>query len=225
MSKGPSSRIYDYSSDEGTVSWDLKRCIHAEECIRSLPAVFDPQRRPWVDPSNAGATALADAVRRCPSGALHFTPSGDAAADAAGETPPEANSLSVAPDGPLYAVGDLRIHLPDGSVLRETRVAFCRCGHSENKPFCDNSHIEAAFSHSGKLAASKLADGEGEPDGSELHVSLDDDGPLMIAGPVTIDGADSPTQSGRGAALCRCGASAGKPYCDGSHESVGFSTG
>ncbi len=47
--------------------------------------------------------------------------------------------------------GDLTLSLPDGSALRETRAALCRCGSSQNKPFCDNTHLETKFSDPGGL--------------------------------------------------------------------------
>jgi CDGSH-type Zn-finger protein len=51
------------------------------------------------------------------------------------------------------------------------------------------------------------------------------DGPLLVRGPTMLaspDGAQSwPT--GKATVLCRCGASANKPFCDGSHRAAGFS--
>jgi CDGSH-type Zn-finger protein len=42
--------------------------------------------------------------------------------------------------------GDIEILAPDGTVLRrDTRLALCRCGGSEHKPFCDNSHRMNGF--------------------------------------------------------------------------------
>ncbi|MDO8306981.1 MAG: CDGSH iron-sulfur domain-containing protein [Actinomycetota bacterium] len=57
---------------------------------------------------------------------------------------PEADGIvTITPteNGPYEVVGDVRIVSPDGTVLRETAKAYlCRCGHSQNKPFCDSSH-------------------------------------------------------------------------------------
>jgi CDGSH-type Zn-finger protein len=50
-------------------------------------------------------------------------------------------------------------------------------------------------------------------------------GPLLLSGPVEISGTTGPPQVGSKAALCRCGASRAKPYCDGSHRRVGFESG
>ena len=62
----------EYDAPEITVQWYASRCIHSANCVRALRAVFDPQRRPWVDPTAASADAIAAAVLRCPTGALHF---------------------------------------------------------------------------------------------------------------------------------------------------------
>jgi hypothetical protein len=49
------------------------------------------------------------------------------------------------PDGPLLVRGPIRIVQPDGTVEELPRAAFCRCGQSKNKPFCDGSHRDAGF--------------------------------------------------------------------------------
>ena len=62
-----------YTSEAIDVSYDARRCIHAAECIRGLPAVFDTDRRPWILPTGASADAIAAVIENCPSGALHYT--------------------------------------------------------------------------------------------------------------------------------------------------------
>src|SRR5688500_3207046 len=63
--------IRRYTGLDVVVSYEAARCVHAAECLRTLPAVFDTGRRPWILPDAAGADAVAAAVERCPSGALH----------------------------------------------------------------------------------------------------------------------------------------------------------
>lgn len=57
-----------------TVSFDLAVCQHSGACVRGLPAVFDRERRPWVDADGAPAEAVIAQVGRCPSGALRIEP-------------------------------------------------------------------------------------------------------------------------------------------------------
>ncbi|WP_205698151.1 (4Fe-4S)-binding protein [Conexibacter sp. SYSU D00693] len=61
-----------YVGAELTVSFDPEVCRHAAECVRGLPAVFDAQRRPWIQPDAAPASEVRDVVGRCPSGALRI---------------------------------------------------------------------------------------------------------------------------------------------------------
>jgi uncharacterized Fe-S cluster protein YjdI len=61
-----------YETDAIRVHWDSARCIHTGVCLRTLPQVFDTSRRPWVDIEAADADAIADAVERCPTGALRY---------------------------------------------------------------------------------------------------------------------------------------------------------
>src|SRR5947207_8439554 len=58
-------------NDAIEITYDAHRCIHAAECIRGLPAVFDSGRRPWIAPSGASADEIANVIARCQSGALH----------------------------------------------------------------------------------------------------------------------------------------------------------
>ena len=137
--KGP-TRTYD--GDRIRVLWDASRCIHVGSCLRALPAVFDVRARPWVDLDGASAEEVAAAVRTCPTGALRYQGLGDLP----DEVPREPVSVEVRPNGPLYVRGRVRITRPSGEVVAdELRVALCRCGASQNKPFCDNSHRLISF--------------------------------------------------------------------------------
>ena len=134
------ARIYE--NDAIAIAWYPKRCIHAARCIAGLPDVFDPRRQPWVMLGDHTADDLAEIVQHCPSGALHFTRKDGGAQEAASD---EAIVLAV-PNGPLYVRGDVTIANESGTEIRQdTRMALCRCGHSENKPFCDNTHRRIGF--------------------------------------------------------------------------------
>ena len=212
-------KIRAYEGDDVIVRYSVRRCIHAEECVHGLPGVFDPQQRPWIDPDGAPADAVAEVILRCPTGALHFERK-----DGGAEEPiPADNTIRVAPDGPLYVHGDLEITSPDGTVLlRETRAALCRCGASSIKPFCDNSHKEIDFRDAGRFDEVKVKPAQ-DADGP-LRVQLAKNGPLICTGPLERVGADDAVRGGR-TALCRCGQSSNKPFCDGTHNRIGFEAG
>ena len=126
----------EYHTPEITVQWYAERCIHSANCVRALRDVFDPQRRPWIEPAVASADAIAAAVLRCPSGALHFVRHDGAAQ----EVPDVPSTLTPIRDGPLYVRGDVEVRGLDGRPLRrDTRISLCRCGLAARMPFCDNS--------------------------------------------------------------------------------------
>lgn len=126
----------EYATPQITVQWFAGRCIHSANCVRALHPVFDPKRRPWVDPTAAEADAIADAVLRCPTGALHFVRHDGGAQEA----PDAPTTLTPIRNGPLYVRGDVEARALDGTVLRrDTRMSLCRCGLAEKVPFCDNS--------------------------------------------------------------------------------------
>jgi CDGSH-type Zn-finger protein/uncharacterized Fe-S cluster protein YjdI len=207
-----------YAGEEVVVTYDAKRCIHAAECVRGLRSVFDPDRRPWVDPSAEPPARVAEVVMRCPTGALHFE-----RLDGGAEEPtPARNMVTVAPDGPLHLRGNLEIETPE-RVVHDTRATLCRCGASANKPFCDGSHRDIGFSHDGGFAlGAPIAPPASDADGP-LRVRPSRRGPLLLSGVLEIRSADLQTFARiQHPALCRCGHSGLKPFCDGTHHEVGF---
>lgn len=125
-----------YRTGSITVEWYAGRCIHSANCVRALRRVFDPTRRPWVEPEHAPPDEIAAAVLRCPTGALHFIRHDGAPQ----ETPDVPATLTPIRNGPLYVRGDVEVRALDGTPLRrDTRVSLCRCGLGRQMPFCDNS--------------------------------------------------------------------------------------
>ena len=56
--------------------------------------------------------------------------------------------ITVNNNGPLRVEGLVTIHDAEGKpfdLAGRTVISFCRCGHSENKPFCDGSHRRTGF--------------------------------------------------------------------------------
>jgi CDGSH-type Zn-finger protein/uncharacterized Fe-S cluster protein YjdI len=211
-----SDSVKRYTSEGIDVTFDTQRCIHAAECVRGLPGVFDTQRRPWVQPANAAADVIAEVVLRCPSGALHFERK-DGGAE---ESPAAQNIVHVRAAGPLHVRGSVRLVTQEGElVLLDTRLAQCRCGQSQNKPFCDNSHREAGFADPGHVTPNEV---KLETTAGELVVKLRQNGSLKVDGPFTLVGADGAAHRGTETALCRCGGSGNKPFCDGTHRRIDF---
>jgi CDGSH-type Zn-finger protein len=132
------------------------------------------------------------------------------------------NRIKVRANGPLLCTGDIEVFGSDGQVLaRAADLVLCRCGHSGNKPFCDGSHREAGFEHDGMVGSATADDLDNQA--GPLRITVLENAMLVVKGPMTIASADGRSAATRNkAALCRCGHSANKPFCDGSHKTVGF---
>lgn len=211
---------YTDADNEIEVTYDVNRCIHVQACVEGLPDVFDPDARPWIRPDEADADEVASVITDCPTGALQF----ERTDGGKGERPPEENTVTVAPDGPLYLHGDVELVTPeDETMLEDTRVALCRCGASANKPLCDGSHADVDFEDEGAIADCDPVT-ENEPDDDTLRVTPTQGGPFKLGGGFEIEGANGESScAGTETALCRCGASNEKPFCDGTHGEIGFS--
>ena len=132
-----------YEGNGVVIHFEPARCIHAAECVHGLPEVFDADRRPWILPGDAAADAIAQVIERCPSGALTYARTDGGPEESLEECEPQ---VSVVKDGPLYVQGHMVVVDHEGTEIEVgPRVALCRCGQSKNKPFCDNTHIEAGF--------------------------------------------------------------------------------
>lgn len=60
---------------------------------------------------------------------------------------PETVTVTPLVDGPLEVTGRVHVVAPDGTEIRDTAKCYlCRCGQSENKPFCDGSHKRVGWS-------------------------------------------------------------------------------
>ena len=214
-------RLHQFRNAAIRVTWSRARCIHAAACVALMPEVFQPGERPWVRLEGADAEAVARVVLRCPTGALHY-----AREDGNGaEAPPANNTVRVGRGGPLFVRGDVEVRDAEGSVvLRETRVALCRCGASRLRPLCDNSHLGSGFHDLGHVNdRDDLLKGGAGPEEKRLVVTAERNGSLRFDGPFVLASDDATTRiEGTQAWLCRCGQSREKPYCDGSHERAGF---
>jgi uncharacterized Fe-S cluster protein YjdI/CDGSH-type Zn-finger protein len=131
-----------YKANDITVYYNARLCIHAAECVRGLPQVFDTSKKPWIEPSNANADFIAEVIHRCPSGALRY----ERWDGGSSEPIPNEVTGTFSENGPLYLRGNLRLGDAEGkSIFEGSRVALCRCGTSHNKPFCDRSHQSIHF--------------------------------------------------------------------------------
>lgn len=210
-------RVPVYEGKNITVYYEDSLCMSASECNRAEGGLFMGGRNPWCTPDCMSADAVAEIVRRCPSGALTYKRK-DGGPD---ESPEPRNTAVVSNNGPLYLRGDLKIGgAGPGMAGTKCRAALCRCGRSAVKPFCDDGHEEPLFDDSGAVGRKGPGfAGEGGP----LSVERVPDGPLLVKGKMAIvAGNGREAWKGTEAELCRCGYSSSKPFCDYTHVEKGF---
>jgi CDGSH-type Zn-finger protein len=138
-----------YVGEQLTVFDNRGLCQHSGYCTDRLNTVFRAATEPFVAPSGGRMDEIVRAVRDCPSGALSFALAGPEIrplVDGDGEP-----AIEVSKDGPYRITGGLP--LTDGRGQPEVfnegasaeHYALCRCGHSQNKPFCSGVHWYVGF--------------------------------------------------------------------------------
>lgn len=133
--------VRDFAAPEITVHFNRAICSGAGECVRGLPAVFVSGVEDWIRPDQARVAEVVEVVRRCPSGALTYTVNGEHVARDEKEV-----SVRIVKDGPYEVTGPVELDTETWSAkASRTCFALCRCGKSENAPFCDYSHGEQGW--------------------------------------------------------------------------------
>ncbi len=142
-------RLDVYEGQHITLTDNRGTCAHSGFCTDRAPTAFRTATEPFIAPSGARADELVRAARDCPSGALGYTldhRDPDGLADQEREP-----AIEVSLDGPYRITGS--VSLIDGGGNPESRNAgaslehysLCRCGKSQNKPFCSGMHWYADF--------------------------------------------------------------------------------
>ena len=197
-----------------TLKFEAKRCIHARHCVLGQPGVFKANvQGPWIDPDATHVEGLVTVAHMCPSGAIRYARKDGGPEEAS----PPVNLVQIRENGPL----GLRAHLVIDGKPAGYRATLCRCGASQNKPFCDGSHNNITFTASGEPATrpSEPLAARGGP----LDIRPQKNGPLVVRGNLELcAGTGRTIDRVTSARLCRCGGSKNKPFCDGTHTTNGF---
>lgn len=150
-----------YTNGEITIFWQAGECIHRTTCYTKLRSVFDPLKRPWVNPNGASSERIKEIIEECPTTALTFRWNDPARNEA--ETSPklfrgdidklfaeapakELTTVDIRPNGPILVSGNFKVIDTQGMEMRTMQmVSLCRCGLSSNQPYCDGAHFKANF--------------------------------------------------------------------------------
>lgn len=146
-----------YTNGEITVFWQPSLCIHATTCYRELIEVFNPRKRPWVNMNGAPTEDIIRVVKMCPTQALSFKYNSEihepqqSKEHPSEESPTENASGPVAEvrvmkDGPLVLKGSFDFIDSNGhKTERKGIISICRCGESNDMPFCDGMHRKRGY--------------------------------------------------------------------------------
>ncbi len=130
-----------YTNGDLTIIWKPHLCIHSGNCVKALPKVYNPAERPWIKAENATTQDLKSQIALCPSGALSHSVENQKQTNTANmET-----KIEIRKNGPLLVHGDLSVTHNENTERKERITAFCRCGASGNKPYCDGNHNKIEF--------------------------------------------------------------------------------
>ena len=147
--KRVSDREDSYVGQQLTVLDNRGTCAHSGFCTDRLSSVFHQGQEPFVAPSGARMDDIVRAVRACPSGALSFAVDGREARDRVDIV--RAQAVEVSKDGPYRVTGSIPLVDQNGAPVERNAGAslehysLCRCGHSQNKPFCSGMHWYVRF--------------------------------------------------------------------------------
>ncbi len=208
------NKIEEVRGRKIVIRFEARKCIHSRHCVLGRPDVFVPNvEGEWIHPDAASPDDVVAIAMNCPSGAIAY----ERIDGGANEAAPLVNVVRIRENGPLAFHAPLTI----AGKASGYRATLCRCGASKNKPYCDGSHVAAGFSATGEPPTK-----ESQPlavrNGS-LQITPTTDGPLKVQGSLeVVTGTGRTILRTTETYLCRCGASANKPYCDGSHKRIGF---
>jgi len=133
-----------YTNNEIKVFWNAELCIHSKNCVNSLNAVFNPKQKPWINMQAASTKEIINTVNNCPSGALKYKWSIEMEEEKQNEE--SSVKIQVNAGGPYLVKGKVVLTDKDGSeTIKEGTIALCRCGASQNKPYCDGNHKDIEF--------------------------------------------------------------------------------
>lgn len=135
-----------YTNGEITIVWKPNTCIHSTLCWKEssgLPQVFNPREKPWIKAEAASTEKIIEHIKKCPSGALSFYYNNEVQGQTNVTTETKIEALA---NGPLLVYGNILVKDSAGNEFKKNNVtAFCRCGKSGNKPYCDGSHVKNNF--------------------------------------------------------------------------------
>jgi CDGSH-type Zn-finger protein len=134
---------YEFAGKELTVVDNIGACCHAGFCVKGAPDTFfswEGDKR-ISNPDNTDKDTIIKTVRKCPSGSLAYKLDSKLEDHYFSTT-----AIIASQNGPLEIQGSPELKDPDNAKPQsKEHYTLCRCGASENKPFCDGKHSKVGF--------------------------------------------------------------------------------
>jgi CDGSH-type Zn-finger protein/truncated hemoglobin YjbI len=140
-----------YDGQQVTIYDNRGICQHSGLCTDRLATVFHTDAEPFVTPSGGRMDEIIRAIRDCPSGALSYAIDGTEARQQVDRGGTREPAIEITKGGPYRITGGIPLLGADGAPepcaagSSAEHYALCRCGHSQNKPFCSGMHWYVGF--------------------------------------------------------------------------------
>ncbi|WP_419763622.1 MAG: CDGSH iron-sulfur domain-containing protein [Arcobacter sp.] len=127
-----------YDSKNVTVTFNRSICAGSENCVKKFPDIYTSGSVDWINLEKGTIENIIASIEDCPSGALSYSLNKDA--DCQLEDC-QKEKIDIIKHGPIQVRGPINIKIEKwSSFANKTKFTLCRCGNSQNKPFCDYSH-------------------------------------------------------------------------------------
>ena len=141
LTDGSANKPEHYIGKKITIHDNRGVCAHVGHCTDSLKSVFKLGEEPWIEPDGAAVEEIVETIKKCPSGALSYS-----IEDVEHKDHEREPMVTVLKDGPYAITGGIELLDQDMAEGASTEhYTLCRCGGSQNKPFCDGTHWQIGF--------------------------------------------------------------------------------
>ncbi|NOX16239.1 MAG: hypothetical protein GXP61_09525 [Epsilonproteobacteria bacterium] len=128
--------IQRYNGKEINIIFNRSICSGAGNCVRNFPKIYKNASENWIFPDNDSIAQVKNSIKSCPSGALSYELNSDVTCETYKDV-----KLEIIKNGPINVKGNVETQIDKWSTnANKQKFSICRCGASQNKPFCDYTH-------------------------------------------------------------------------------------
>ena len=128
--------IQRYEGKNITIVFNRSICSGAGNCVRNFPKIYKNASENWIFPDEDSIESVKESIRSCPSGALSYEIDKKSTLERYDDV-----KINIIKNGPLNVKGKVALQVDKFSTnANPEKFSLCRCGASQNKPFCDYTH-------------------------------------------------------------------------------------